>query len=159
MRHHKRGRKLGRDAAHRDALMMNMAAQLILHGRIRTTLPKAKELRPYVEKLVTRARKGDIHDRRIVFKKLRMNDKRSSRKAGVQTPVQKLFSEIAPRFADRPGGYTRIVKLGPRPGDAAPMAFLEWVDYVPQPKAAKHTHDHDHDHAHTHDHEHAAAAT
>lgn len=150
MRHHKRGRKLGRDAAHRDALMMNLAGALIRHGRIRTTLPKAKELRPYVEKLVTRARRDDLHSRRLVMRQLRMHDKASSRKAGDRTIVQTLFEDVAPRFQDRPGGYTRIVKLEPRPGDAAPMAFIEWVDYVPEPKAhapgqAAHTHSHDHE--------------
>lgn len=159
MRHHQRGRKLGRSAAHRDALLMNLAAQLIRHGRVRTTESKAKELRPFVEKLVTRARKGDLHSRRVVLKTLRMNDKTSSRKADELTVVQKLFSEVAPRFADRPGGYTRIMKLGPRPGDAAPMAFIEWVDYIPQPKAHAPGHDHDHDHAHSHDHDHVHAAT
>jgi large subunit ribosomal protein L17 len=130
--------------------MMNLAAALITHGRIRTTLPKAKELRPYVEKLVTRARENDLHARRIVMKKLRMHDKATSRKAGERTVVQRLFEEIAPRFVDRPGGYTRIVKLGSRPGDAAPMAFIEWVDYIPEPKGqgmgeAAHTHSHDHE--------------
>ena len=133
--------------------MMNMAGALIEHGRIRTTLPKAKELRPYIEKLVTRAREDSLHNRRTVMKHLRMHDKASKRKAGEKTVVQRLFEEVAPRFADRPGGYTRIVKLGPRPGDAAPMAFIEFVDYVPQPKAAApgHAHAHDHEgHAHAH---------
>ena len=155
MRHHRRGRKLSRDAAHRDALMMNMAGSLIEHGRIRTTVPKAKELRPYVEKLVTRARVDNLHNRRVVMKSLRMHDKASKRKVGEKTVVQRLFEEIAPRFVDRPGGYTRIVKLGPRPGDAAPMAFIEFVDYVPEPKAnaGGHAHAHEHDHegqAHAH---------
>jgi len=152
MRHKRRGRKLGRDAAHRDALMMNMAGQLIRHGRIRTTTIKAKELRPFVEKLITRARKNDLHSRRVVLQTMRMHDAKTARKAGEPTIVEMLFNEIAPRFADRPGGYTRIVKLGPRPGDAAPMAFIEFVDYIPQPKAGGFGHDHDHDHAHEHDH-------
>jgi large subunit ribosomal protein L17 len=156
MRHNRRGRKLGRDAAHRDALMMNMAASLIEHGRIKTTLPKAKELRPYIEKLVTTARRGDLHSRRMVLKKLHMADTASSRKAGKATIVQKLCDDVAPRFKDRPGGYTRILKLGPRPGDAAPMAFIEFVDFVPQPKAhtpgaGGHSHAHSHDaEAHAH---------
>lgn len=132
MRHHNRGRKLGRDAAHRDALRMNLAAALIEHGRIKTTLPKARELRPYIEKLVTRARKGDLHSRRVVMTRLRLDDKGSSRARGNRTAVQRLFEDVAPRFMDRPGGYTRIVKIGPRPGDAAPMAYIEFVDYVPK---------------------------
>ena len=150
MRHHRKGRKFGRDAAHRDALMMNLAAALIEHGRIKTTLMKAKSLRPYVEKLITTARKGDLHSRRIVMTKLHMADTASSRKAGKQTVMKKLMEDVAPRFADRPGGYTRIIKIGPRPGDAAPMAFIEFVDYVPQPKAQVHAHTHAHDHEHDH---------
>ena len=153
MRHHRRGRKLGRDAAHRDALLMNLAGALIEHGRIRTTLTKAKEVRPYVEKLVTQARVDSLHSRRTVMKKLRMHDKASKRAEGELPVVKKLFDEIAPRFVDRPGGYTRIVKLGHRPGDAAEMAFIEFVDYVPEPKG----HTHSHSHA-GHSHEHAAGA-
>lgn len=135
---------------------MNLAGALIKHGRIRTTEAKAKSLRPYVERLVTRAREDNLHNRRIVMRSLRMHDKASSRAVGEKTVVQTLFEEIAPRFADRPGGYTRIVKLGSRPGDAAPMAFIEFVDYVPEPKqfgagAQAHAHSHDDDavaHAH-----------
>lgn len=130
--------------------MMNLAAALIEHGRIKTTLMKAKSLRPYVEKLITTARKGDLHSRRIVMTKLHMADTASSRKAGKQTVMKKLMEDVAPRFADRPGGYTRIIKIGPRPGDAAPMAFIEFVDYVPQPKAQVHAHTHAHDHEHDH---------
>jgi large subunit ribosomal protein L17 len=155
MRHKRRGRKLGRDGAHRDALMMNMAGALIRHGRIKTTLPKAKELRPYVEKLVTKAQTDTLHSRRVVMRKLHMADKASSRDAGELPIVKKLFDEVAPRFAGRPGGYTRIIKLGSRPGDAAPMAFIEFVDYEPEARA--HSHDHDHAHAHDHEHEHAHA--
>lgn len=156
MRHARRGRKLSRDAAHRDALLMNLAGSLIEHGRIRTTIAKAKELRPYVEKLVTQARKGDLHSRRTVLKKLRMHDSASARDKGKTPIVEKLFNEVAPRFADRPGGYTRIIKLGPRSGDSTEMAFIEFVDFVPQAPsapsysaAAAHSHDHEHaGHAH-----------
>lgn len=154
MRHRRRGRKLSRSAAHRDALYMNLAAALIQHGRITTTLAKAKEMRPYVERMVTAARDNSVHSQRTVLKKLRLHDRASSRKAGRPSTMQLLFDEVAPRFADRPGGYTRIVKLGKRPGDAAPMAILEFVDYVPTRKAATtdaehaHTHDHEHEHAH-----------
>ena len=145
MRHRRSGRKLSRSSAHRDALFMNLAAALITHGRIRTTEAKAKSLRPYVERLVTKARVDNLHNRRTVMRTLRMHDKETARKAGEKTVVQRLFEEIAPRFVDRPGGYTRIVKLGSRPGDAAPMAFIEWVDFVPEARGysapAGHSHD------------------
>ena len=145
MRHRRTGRKLGRNSAHREALFMNLAGALITHGRIRTTESKAKELRPYVERLVTRAREDNLHNRRVVMSSLRMHDKATSRKVGEKTIVQALFEDVAPRFVDRPGGYTRIVKLGSRPGDAAPMAFIEWVDFVPEARdfsaAAGHSHD------------------
>ena len=159
MRHRRTGRKLGRNSAHRDALFMNLAGALIKHGRIRTTEAKAKELRPYVERLVTKARVDNLHNRRTVMATLRMHDKESSRKAGEKTVVQTLFEEIAPRFVGRPGGYTRIVKLGSRPGDAAPMAFIEWVDFVPEARGGSQAVGHSHDfateeeaqaHAHTH---------
>jgi large subunit ribosomal protein L17 len=120
MRHHRAGRKLGRDAAHRKALYANLTASLIEHGRIKTTVAKAKEVRPVAEEMITLARRGDVAARRRVLAFLRSQD-----------VVHKLFSEVAPRFADRPGGYSRIVKIGPRPGDAAEMAYLELVDYVP----------------------------
>jgi large subunit ribosomal protein L17 len=125
MRHQKQGRKLGRDAAHRKALYANLCAGLIEHGRIKTTLAKAKEVRPIAEELVTLGKRGDLHARRQAIAALR-----SSVIAHI------LFSEISPRFADRPGGYTRIVKLGPRQGDAAPMAYLEFVDHTPPRRAA-----------------------
>ena len=146
MRHRRSGRKLSRTGSHRDALFMNLAGALIRHGRIRTTEAKAKSLRPYVERLVTRARVDNLHNRRTVAATLRMHDKAISRKLGEKTIVQTLFEDVAPRFVDRPGGYTRIVKLGSRPGDAAPMAFIEWVDFVPEargyaPQAAGHSHD------------------
>src|SRR3954467_12511523 len=122
MRHRRKGRKLGRDASHRKALFSNMAGSLFEHGRIRTTEAKAKELRPIAEKLITLARKdpGDVAAQRHAVAYLRSKD-----------VVHRLFHEVAPRFAERPGGYTRIVKLGPRPGDSAPMAYIELVDYTP----------------------------
>ena len=120
MRHAKSGRKLGRDASHRRALYANLAGSLITHGRIETTQAKAKAVRPYAEKLITLGKRGDLHARRLAMAELRSND-----------VVHKLFSDVAPRFAERPGGYTRIVKLGPRQGDAADMALLELVDFDP----------------------------
>jgi large subunit ribosomal protein L17 len=121
MRHQRSGKKLGRDSAHRKALYANLTASLIEHGRIRTTETKAKAVRPVAEKMITLGRDGSIHARRQALAYLRG-----------QEIVHKLFSEVAPRFKDRPGGYTRVVKLGPRQGDAAPMAYLELVDYVPE---------------------------
>lgn len=108
MRHRRTGRKLGRSAAHRDALLMNLAAGLIQHGRIKTTEAKAKSLRPYIERLVTRARVDNLHNRRIVARSLRMHDKETARKNGEKTIIQRLFEDIAPRFVDRPGGYTLL---------------------------------------------------
>ncbi len=126
MRHRRTGRKFGRDAAHRKALFSNMAGSLFEHGRIRTTEAKAKELRPIAEKLITLARKdpGDVAAQRQAVAYLRNKD-----------AVHRLFHEVAPRFTERPGGYTRIVKLGPRPGDAAPMAYIELVDHEPLARA------------------------
>jgi large subunit ribosomal protein L17 len=124
MRHHRAGRKLGRDAAQRKALYSGLTSSLIEHGRIRTTEAKAKAVKPIAEQMITLGRRGDIHARRQALAYLRSQD-----------VVYKLFSDVAPRFADRPGGYTRIVKLGPRQGDAAKMAYLELVDYVPQAPA------------------------
>jgi large subunit ribosomal protein L17 len=127
MRHHRSGRKLGRDAAHRKALYANLASALLEHGRIKTTEAKAKEVRPIVEEMITLGKRGDVAARRQAVAFLRSK--------GV---VHVLFADVAPRFADRQGGYTRIVKIGPRQGDAAPMAYLELVDYVParEPVAA-----------------------
>ena len=121
MRHHRSGRKLGRDPSHRKALYSNLAGSLIEHGRIRTTEAKAKSVRPIAEQLITLGRRGDIHARRQALAYLRSQD-----------VVYKLFSEVAPRFAERPGGYTRIVKIGPRQGDSAQMVYLELVDHVPE---------------------------
>jgi large subunit ribosomal protein L17 len=121
MRHRRAGRKLGRDSAHRKALYANLASALIEHGRIRTTEAKAKEVRPIVEEMITLGKRGDVAAHRQAVAFLRS-----------KSVAHILFAEIAPRFADRPGGYTRVVKIGPRQGDAAPMAYLELVDYVPE---------------------------
>ena len=120
MRHQRSGKKLGRDSAHRKALYSNLAGALIEHGRIRTTVTKAKAVRPLAEQMITLGRRGDIHSRRQALAFLRSQD-----------VVFKLFSEVGPRFKDRAGGYSRIVKIGHRPGDAAEMVYLELVDYEP----------------------------
>jgi large subunit ribosomal protein L17 len=117
MRHRKSGRTLGRKSAHRKAMYKNMAVSLIQHETIRTTLPKAKELRRVVEPLITLAKTDGVARRRLAFDRLR--DKRS---------VGKLFNELGPRFKDRPGGYLRILKIGFRPGDSAPMALVQLLD-------------------------------
>ncbi len=122
MRHRRHNIKLGRSQAHRNALLSNLAVSLIWHDRIKTTVAKAKAVRPYVEKLVTKAKKDTLHARRLVLAELRHNVR----------AMKLLFSKVAPRCANRQGGYTRILKLGPRPGDAAPMALLEWVDFAPE---------------------------
>jgi len=126
VRHRRSGRKLGRDASHRKALFSNMAGSLFEHGRIRTTEAKAKELRPIAEKLITLARKdpSDVAAQRNAVAYLRSKD-----------AVHRLFHEVAPRFTERPGGYTRIIKIGPRPGDAAPIVYIELVDHEPAPRA------------------------
>ena len=128
MRHARSGRKLGRDSAHRKALYSNLAGALIEHGRIKTTVTKAKAVKPYAEQMITLGRRGDLHARRQATAFLRSRD-----------VVHKLFAEVAPLFKDRPGGYTRIVKIGPRPGDAAEMAYLELVDeeYVAREREAR----------------------
>ncbi|MEM1202100.1 MAG: 50S ribosomal protein L17 [Acidobacteriota bacterium] len=118
MRHAVRGRKLGRTTAHRTAMFRNQLASLVEHERIVTTLPKAKELRPIFEKCITKGKKNTVHARRLVRRWL-----------PDRAHVKKLFDDIAPRFADRPGGYTRVIKLGPRKGDGAEMAIIELVDY------------------------------
>ena len=126
MRHRRAGKKLNRDSAHRRALYANLASALIEHGRIETTEAKAKAVKPVAEQMITLGRRGDIHARRQALAYLRS-----------QEIVHELFSEIAPRFKDRPGGYTRIVKIGPRQGDAAEMVYLELVDHVPQAPAPR----------------------
>ena len=120
MRHRRSGKKLGRDSAHRKALYANLAAALFEHGRIKTTEAKAKAVKPIAEKLITLGKREDVAARRQAAKYLRH-----------KWVVADLFNDVAPRFVDRDGGYTRIVKLGPRKGDAAPMVYLELVDYVP----------------------------
>ena len=117
MRHQKDRGKLSRSASHRKALLANLARELILHERIRTTEAKAKAVKPDVEKLITLAKKGDGHSRRLAMARLGQD----------KFVVYKLFEEVAPRYADRPGGYTRILKLGPRPSDATEMALIELV--------------------------------
>ncbi len=118
MRHRVAHRKLGRTTEHRLSLLRNLTVSLIQHGRIRTTLAKAKELRPFAERLVTLGKKDSLHARR-----------RALAIIPHKTVVAKLFKDISPRFSERPGGYTRILKLEPRQGDGAPMAFIEFVDY------------------------------
>jgi large subunit ribosomal protein L17 len=126
MRHHRAGKKLGRDSAHRKALYANLACALVEHGRIKTTVTKAKAVKPFAEQMITLGKRGDLAARRQAISELRSQD-----------AVHKLFAEVAPRFAERPGGYTRIVKIGPRQGDAAEMAYLELVDFEPaQPALA-----------------------
>ncbi len=117
MRHRKSGRKLNRDSSHRKAMFANMAAALIKHEQINTTLPKAKELRPIVEKLITLGKRGDLHARRLAY--ARLPDR---------AMVAKLFDVLAPRYADRQGGYIRIIRANFRYGDCAPMAYIEFVD-------------------------------
>jgi large subunit ribosomal protein L17 len=127
VRHHRNGKKLGRDSSHRKALYSNLAGALIEHGRIKTTEAKAKAVKPLAEQMITLGRRGDLHARRQALSFLRSQD-----------VVHQLFADVAPRFTDRPGGYTRIVKVGPRQGDSAQMVYLELVDYVPSgaPRAA-----------------------
>ena len=132
MRHNKKFNHLGRTASHRAAMLSNMAVSLIMHKRITTTLAKAKALKKYVEPLITRCKKDDTNSRRVVFRYLQ--DKYA---------VKELLGEVAAKVADRPGGYTRVIKLGTRQGDAAEMAFIELVDFdenmAKAPKAAKKT--------------------
>jgi large subunit ribosomal protein L17 len=122
----KKGPRLGGSPAHQRLIVSNLATQLFEHGRITTTETKARILRPVAEKLITKAKRGDLHNRREVLKTVR--DK---------SVVHTLFTEIAPTFAERPGGYTRITKIGPRKGDNAPMAVIELVTEAYEPKAAK----------------------
>lgn len=130
MRHQRKTVKLGRTQGHRNALLSNLAVSLIDHGQIKTTVAKAKAMRPFVEKLVTKAKTGTLHARRMALADLRHNE----------GAVRKLFTEIGPLNAERKGGYTRIVKLGMRRSDAAEMAIIEWVDKpavaVPEAKPA-----------------------
>ena len=124
MRHARSGKKLGRDMAHRKALYANLAGAVIEHGRIKTTVTKAKAVKPIAEELITLGRRGDIHARRQAVAFLRSKE-----------IVHKLFSEVGPAFAERPGGYLRITRIGPRQGDAAEMAYLELVDFSAEEQA------------------------
>lgn len=126
MRHNRKTRTLGRNTSHRIAMIKNMVISLIKNGRIETTEARAKEARRFAEKMVTLGKKGDLHARRLAFAFLRDDE-----------ALKKLFSEIAPKFNNRKGGYTRILKLGNRLGDAAPVALLEWIDYVVPEKEEK----------------------
>jgi large subunit ribosomal protein L17 len=117
VRHQRKGRKFGRSPAHRKAMYSNLCGALIEHGRIKTTVAKAKEVRPIVERMVTLGKRDDLHARRQAVAFLRS-----------KTVMRKLFEDVAPRFTEREGGYTRIVKIGPRPSDAAEMAYIEFVD-------------------------------
>ena len=132
MRHNKKFNHLGRTASHRKAMLANMAISLIMHKRITTTVAKAKELKKYVEPLITRSKDDTTNSRRVVFSYLQN-----------KYAVTELFKVISPKVGDRPGGYTRIIKLGTRQGDAAPIAFIELVDFdenmAKAPKAAKRT--------------------
>ena len=122
MRHQKTRHKLSRSASHRKALLANLCKEVIQHERIKTTEAKAKAVKPFAEKMITLGKRGDLHARRQALAALRSND-----------VVHHLFAEVAPRFAERPGGYTRILRLGPRQGDAAAMVYLELVDFEPTP--------------------------
>jgi large subunit ribosomal protein L17 len=117
MRHTKKTIKLGRKAEHRNLLLANQVCSLIEHNRIRTTLAKAKAVRPFAERMVTLGKRNDLHARRLAFAFLRQKE-----------AVRRLFADVAPRSGSRQGGYVRIIKLGPRASDSAPMAYIEWVD-------------------------------
>jgi large subunit ribosomal protein L17 len=117
MRHTKKTIKLGRKSEHRNLLLANQVCSLIEHNRIRTTLAKAKAVRPYAERMITLGKRNDLHARRLAFAFLRQKE-----------AVRKLFADVAPRSGSRHGGYVRIIKLGPRASDSAPMAYIEWVD-------------------------------
>jgi large subunit ribosomal protein L17 len=121
MRHRNAGRKLNRTATHRSALFASLATALIKHEQIATTLPKAKELRRVADRLITLAKRGDLHARRLAFSRIRD-----------EAMVAKLFGTLGPRYTDRPGGYTRVLKAGFRYGDSAPMAVIELVDRDPE---------------------------
>ena len=126
MRHRRNTTKLKRSASHRRSLLANLACSLIEHGKIKTTLGKAKALRPVAEKLITLAKRDDLHSRRLAIAFLHQKE-----------TVKKLFAEVAPASKDRQGGYCRITKLGPRTSDAAPMAIIEWVDRPVEESAAE----------------------
>jgi len=116
MNHRKKGRKFNRTAEHRGAMLRNLATSLFLHGRVETTVAKAKELRTFAEPLITKAKRGDLHARRLVKRQITQ-----------EQALEKLFGEIGPRYAERPGGYTRVLHVGHRAGDAADVAIIELV--------------------------------
>jgi len=126
MRHHNRGRKLNRTWSHRKALLANLTQALVEHEQIITTLPKAKELRPFVEKLITLGKRGDLHARRLLVARTRSEE-----------TARKIIEVLAPRFRERPGGYTRILKAGYRRGDDAPVAVIEFVDRDPEARGRR----------------------
>jgi len=129
MRHQKKGRKLNRTASHRKALFSNLAASLVIHKKIRTTDAKGKELRTYIERLVTYAKRGDVHARRLIQK--RITGKRGKEIANI------LIHDIAPAYADRHGGYTRLIKLNNRKNDNAPVSLIEFIDLAPDVTESK----------------------
>ncbi len=129
MRHQKKGRKLNRTASHRKALFSNLAASLVIHKKIRTTDAKGKELRTYIERLVTYAKRGDLHGRRLIQK--RITGKRGKEIANI------LIHDIAPAYADRHGGYTRLIKLNNRKNDNAPVTLIEFIDLAPDVTESK----------------------
>ena len=129
MRHQKKGRKLNRTASHRKALFSNLAASLVIHKKIRTTDAKGKELRSYIERLVTYAKRGDVHGRRLIQK--RITGKRGKEIANI------LIHDIAPAYADRHGGYTRLIKLNNRTNDNAPVTLVEFIDLAPDVTESK----------------------
>ena len=129
MRHQKKGRKLNRTASHRKALFSNLAASLVIHKKIRTTDAKGKELRTYIERLVTYAKRGDVHGRRLIQK--RITGKRGKEIANI------LIHDIAPAYADRNGGYTRLIKLNNRKNDNAPVSLIEFIDLAPDVTESK----------------------
>ena len=129
MRHQKKGRKLNRTASHRKALFSNLAASLVIHKKIRTTDAKGKELRTYIERLVTYAKRGDVHGRRLIQK--RITGKRGKEIANI------LIHDIAPAYADRHGGYTRLIKLNNRKNDNAPVSLIEFIDLSPDVTESK----------------------
>jgi len=131
MRHQKKGRKLNRTASHRKALFSNLAASLVIHKKIRTTDAKGKELRTYIERLVTYAKRGDVHGRRLIQK--RITGKRGKEIANI------LIHDIAPAYADRHGGYTRLIKLNNRKNDNAPVTLIEFIDLAPDVTESKDT--------------------
>lgn len=127
MRHLKHTAKLGRNNGHRKAMLVNLACSLIEHNQIQTTVTRAKELRRFVERLVTTARKGGDYQKRLVYAKLKINTP-DEKVQGKKAVLEKLFSEVAPRYVSRPGGYTRIIRTGNRVGDAAPMCIIQFVE-------------------------------